>query len=106
MTDHTNPTVGEFSVWQQLKDGGYAWARRFVDAKTAVEVATFLSTSVGARLGTTERVFICDGGDSITWEWKREEGITFPPDFAGLGLFKEGLDNRDQIRAQQQGAPT
>ncbi len=69
---------GEFSVCQFFPDGQYEYVRRFVSAEEAVEAARHYTTSVGARLGTTVRVIITDGGDSINWEWKYGEGIVYP----------------------------
>lgn len=73
----------EFSVCQFFPDGSYEYVRRFVDAEEAVKAAIHCATSVGARLGTTQRVIITDGGDHTTWEWKRDEGVTFPPGHEG-----------------------
>ena len=74
---------GEFSVYQWFPDGQYELARQFVSGEEAVKTAISLSTSVGAKLGTTVRVIITDGGDCCTWEWKRGEGIVFPPELKG-----------------------
>jgi hypothetical protein len=74
---------GEFSVCQFFPDGSYEYTRRYVEAEEAVKAAIHYATSVGAKLGTTERVIITDGGDCISWEWKRSEGIVFPPEIAG-----------------------
>ena len=68
---------GEFSVCQFFKDDTYEYVRRFVSAEEAVKAAKHYTQSVGARLGTTKRVIITDGGDSTNFEWKYGEGITF-----------------------------
>lgn len=70
---------GEYSVYQFFPDGSYEKVREFVDAEEAVSAFNHYSTSVGARIGTTKRVIITDGGDSINMEWKFGEGITYPP---------------------------
>lgn len=70
---------GEFSVYQFFANDSYEEVLRFVDAKTAVEQAHRLTTSIGGRIGTTRRVIITDGGDSTCFEWKFGEGVTFPP---------------------------
>lgn len=69
---------GEFSVCQFFPDGNYEYVRRFVSAENAMQAFKHYITCVGARLGTTVRVIITDGGDCINFEWKRGEGIVFP----------------------------
>lgn len=71
---------GEYSVVQFFPDGQYEKYVEFVDAATAVSRALALTISLGGQLGTTVRVIITDGGDSICWEWKYGEGIVFPPE--------------------------
>lgn len=78
-----NPMNGEFSVYQWFEDGQYERVRHGVDDQEAVKVAIHYSTSVGAKIGTTVRVIITDGGDLTVWEWKRGEGIVFPPEVKG-----------------------
>ena len=68
----------EFSVYQFFEDDSYEAVLRFVGAETAVKRAHALTRSVGGRIGTTRRVIITDGGDSINFEWKFGEGVTFP----------------------------
>lgn len=75
---------GEFSVCQFFPNGQYEYVRRFVPAQEAVEVFKHYVTCVGARLGTTRRVIITDGGDCVAAEWTFEEGFTFPPEFVAL----------------------
>jgi hypothetical protein len=70
---------GEFSVCQFFDDESYEYVRRFVDAQEAVEAALHYTKSVGAQIGTTVRVIITDGGDQCCFEWKRGEGVVFPP---------------------------
>ena len=60
---------GEFSVCQFFDNETYEYVQRFVDAETAVHKAIAMASSVGAKVGTTQRVIITDGGDSINWEW-------------------------------------
>lgn len=69
--------TGEFSVCQFFKDESYEYVCRYVDAQTAVETAHRLCACVGARIGTTARVIITDGGDCINFEWKFGKGVTF-----------------------------
>jgi hypothetical protein len=70
---------GEFSVYQFFADGTCEPVRRYIDPKTAVEVAHHYCNSVGARAGITRRVIITDGGDFTNFEWKFGEGVTYPP---------------------------
>jgi hypothetical protein len=75
----TTATHGEFSVCQFFKDGNYEYVRRFVGAQEAVETAKHYAESVGAKIGTTRRVIITDGGDCTNFEWKFGEGVVYPP---------------------------
>lgn len=73
---------GPFSVIQFFPgDAGHDYEVRNVPVARAVEVFRNLTSSVGARLGTTARVIITDAGDCIAAEWKHGEGITFPPEW-------------------------
>lgn len=69
--------TGEFSVCQFFKDGTSEYVRRNVSPEEAVNAAKHYCTSVGAQLGTTQRVIITDGEDFTNFEWKFGEGITF-----------------------------
>lgn len=70
--------TGEFSVYQFFLDDSYEQVRRHVNSEEAVKAAAHYTTCVGARIGTTVRVIIVDGGDSIAFEWKYGEGVVFP----------------------------
>lgn len=72
-------SASEFSVYQFFPDGSYECVRSFVSAEEAMRAFKHYISSVGARLGTTQRVIITDGGDCTNFEWKYGEGITFPP---------------------------
>lgn len=74
----------EFSVCQFFPDGSYEYVCRDVDAKEASERFAACTRSVGARIGTTVRVIITDGGDFTNMEWKHGDGIVYPPECAGL----------------------
>lgn len=74
---------GEFSVCQFFMDETHEYVRRFVGAEEAVKAAIHYSTSVGAKMGTTVKVIITDGGDLTNWEWRKGEGIVFPPEWVG-----------------------
>lgn len=75
--------MGEFSVYQFFIDETWERVREGVDAEEAVKAAKHYCTSVGARIGTTRRVIITDGGDFCCFEWKFGQGVTF-------GLTGEG----------------
>lgn len=81
-----SPTMGEFSVSQFFADGSYEKVREFVSAEESVEVFRHYAKSVGAKIGTTQRVIVTDGGDSIVLEWVFNKGIVFPPDLVGKPL--------------------
>jgi hypothetical protein len=65
----------EFSVWVFLADGWHFPVERFTDAKTAVRMAKRACDAPG----DAARVIITDGGDHTVFEWRRGEGVTFPP---------------------------
>ena len=69
---------GEYSVCQFFVDESYEYVRRFVAAEEAFKAFMHYTTSVGAQIGTTVRVIITDGGDSINMEWIKGKGLTFP----------------------------
>lgn len=72
------PNESEFSVYQFFADGTYEKVVSFVGPEKAMQTVTALANSIGAKLGTTKRIIMTDGGDCINWEWKFGEGITFP----------------------------
>ena len=72
-------TDEKFNVCQFFMDGQYEYVRRNVEMAEAVNTFKHYTTSVGARIGTTVRVIITDTGDEICAEWKRGEGLVFPP---------------------------
>lgn len=72
-----------YSVVQFFRDDTHEYVRRGLEAKEAVETASHYCSSVGAKLGTTTRVIITDGGDDTVFEWQFGKGVTFPPEAAG-----------------------
>jgi hypothetical protein len=70
----------EFSVVQFFTDGSYEYVRRGVGAEEAVNAARHYTNNVATRLGVVDRVIITDGGDCVCFEWKKDEGVTFPPE--------------------------
>lgn len=76
-------SAGEFSVCQFFPNGTHEYVRRGVDAEEAVRVARHYTANVASKLGMVERVIITDGGDDCCFEWKKGEGVTFPPEARG-----------------------
>jgi hypothetical protein len=71
---------GEHSVCEFFCDESYAYVDpRFVDAKTAMDMARKSITSLRARTGLIKKVIVTDGGDCINFEWRHGIGVTFPP---------------------------
>lgn len=71
---------GEYSVVQFFPDETYEYVRRGVDAAEAGKAFVHYISSVGARIGTTQRVIITDGGDFTNAEWIYGKGVVFPPE--------------------------
>jgi hypothetical protein len=70
----------EFSVYQFFQDDEIPEAvRRFVGMEEAFKAFRHYTECVGARIGTTVRVIVTDGGDITVFEWKAGEGLTWPP---------------------------
>lgn len=87
--------MNEFSVVQWFPNEQYEYVRRFVDDATAVNAAKRYCTCVGAKVGTTVRVMIEDGGGYCVFDWQREQGVVFPPQFKGM--YKLGDENAEPI---------
>jgi hypothetical protein len=75
--------IGEYSVCQFFADGSYEYVRRDVGAEEAVKAARHYTDNVATKLGVVDRVIITDGDDFCCFEWKRGEGVTFPPEMRG-----------------------
>jgi hypothetical protein len=74
---------GEFSVCQFFADGHYEYVRRDVGPEEAVQAARHYTDNVATKLGVVERVIITDADDYCCFEWKKGEGVTFPPEARG-----------------------
>lgn len=72
----------EFNVVQFFQNDRNEYVRRHVSAEEAVRAAHHYCTSVGAKVGTTRRVIITDGGDNTNFEWRYGEGFVY----RGYGL--------------------
>jgi hypothetical protein len=70
--------MDEFSVHQFFADGTNETVAEYVPPEKACEIAKGLTQSLGAKLGTTMRVIITDGGDCCCFEWEFGKGIIFP----------------------------
>lgn len=68
-----------FSVYQFFEDDSYERVRFAVSIEEAKKAAKHYCTSVAARMRFTVRVIITDSGDCIVFEWKKDEGVVFPP---------------------------
>jgi hypothetical protein len=68
----------EFSVCQIFVDGSEEYVAGLVSGEEAVNIAKRCTETVGAKIGTTARVIITDGGDCMCFEWKFGEGVTYP----------------------------
>jgi len=71
-TDHQTMANG-------LSDAGIITLGKLVDGEKAVKAAHRLTKGPASMLGMVKRVIITDGGDCINFEWKKGEGIVFPP---------------------------
>lgn len=72
-----------YSVYQFFADGFHERVRDSVSAEEAVRAAHHYTHNVASKVGITERVIITDEDDYCCFEWKRGEGITFPPEARG-----------------------
>jgi len=71
---------GEFSVWVFLDDEWHHPLASYTDAKSAVECAVRAIRKAIGPATRIERIIITDGGDHTCFEWRRGEGVTFPPE--------------------------
>lgn len=88
-------STGEFSVVQWFTGGAYEYVRRNVDAEEAFAAARHYCTCVGAKVGTTVRVIIEDGGGAACFDWNRDDGIVYygADDPNIIGKWKMGADD-------------
>ncbi len=69
-----------FCVSQFFSDGTNEQVTKTpVSGEEAVARAKLLTDSIGARIGTTQRVVITDSSDLIVFEWIHGQGVVFPP---------------------------
>lgn len=72
-------TPAEFAVYQFFVGGACERAVAApLKAKAAVKLARMLTHTLGARIGSTCRIIITNGGDHTVFEWRYGEGIVLP----------------------------
>ena len=71
--------TAEFSVYQYFVDGSCERLAHYVEIEEALRLLKHYTTSVGARIGTTRRVIMTDGGDCLAFEWLYGQGVVYPP---------------------------
>ena len=70
-----------FCVYQFFaNDAGYEKVAQYVPPEEAVRIYNGLVSSLGATIGTTEKIIITDGFDLTVLEWQYGKGIVFPPE--------------------------
>ncbi len=71
--------TAEFNVYQVFVGSEFErMTPQPVEAAQAVKLANQCACSFGAKIGSTCRVFITDGGDFVVWEWRHGEGLVVP----------------------------
>jgi hypothetical protein len=70
---------GEFKVVQFNADGTYHYVERWLGRREALMLAWHCFRRQEGNSGPINRIIITDGGDFTVFEWKRGDGITFPP---------------------------
>ncbi|MBL8268089.1 hypothetical protein [Steroidobacter sp.] len=78
-TEANRPAAVRYCVVQYFVDGNFEYVRRGVDAQAASEAAAHYATSVGAQIGTTQRVIVTDSADCLCWDWRYGRGVVYPP---------------------------
>lgn len=68
-----------FNVVQFFPDGSHEYVSRNVGPEEAVTTAKSYTERPAAVLGVIARVIITDADDFCVFEWKRGEGVTYPP---------------------------
>lgn len=68
----------EFSVYWWSRENDQFTESRFILLDLAMHQVKRLTQGPAAQLGMVSRVIVTDGGDQIVFEWKKDEGITWP----------------------------
>jgi hypothetical protein len=79
----------KFDVWQFFADDAYEKVRARVGIKEALKAAYHYTHNVSALTGVTSRVIITDEGDCTVFEWKYEEGVTYPKRSVEVTSYKK-----------------
>lgn len=90
-SERIGKTDGEFSVCQFFVDGTHEYVRRWVSVEEAMDAFAHYTNNMATFVGVVERVIVTDGDDYTNVEWKKGEGITYPPEFKGW----QGLKRKD-----------
>jgi hypothetical protein len=69
----------EFSVVEFYSDGYHAYVERWLDAKSAVNLAKRCTDAATVVSGFVVKVTITDGADNTVFQWEHDKGVTFPP---------------------------
>jgi hypothetical protein len=69
-------TDGEFSVVEFYNNDTHAYVRRWMDAKSAVELAKQCADA--ALPDYIDRIIITDSGDFTVFVWDPRRGVTYP----------------------------
>lgn len=76
-----------FCVYQFFyNDLGYEKVAQYVSAEEAIRIYNGLVSSLGAKMGTTEKIIITDMWDLTVLEWCFGKGIVFPPEVTSAKL--------------------
>jgi hypothetical protein len=76
--------VDEYNVYWTDCEGEHHTEMLNGSPEQAVNAAHRLCTGPATILGIVARVIITDGGDFTNFEWKKDEGITYPKQYAGI----------------------
>ena len=55
------------------------YVERWLDAKSAVNLAKRCTDAATVVSGFVVKVIITDGGDNTVFQWEHDKGVTFPP---------------------------
>ena len=73
-----------FDVWQYFPDDWHEQVGANLSGKDAVRLAASYVTGPAAKIGIIRKVHIVNReDDTVAFEWKFGEGVTFPPEVAG-----------------------
>lgn len=79
MTIDTVSDRGKFDVVEFDADGTFHYVERWLGRRGALMLAWHCFRLQEAKASPINRIIITDGGDFTVFEWKRGEGVTYPP---------------------------